>query len=396
MSGMDDVVESGPRGTARWWWAVVAALAAVTLGLATLRADPPRAPRAAAFATPTATETGTPEPNTTYELPPPPSAEPDQAVPVIAPDGPAELAAPRWTGRHDTLLLGGGVLLRLRHGNRTGRQVRHVHGAVTRFVEVRGGTVVVDHHGDHGSPGQPTGYASFVPAGGRASEEFAPVADLVAAADGATVWITDAEPTDPAARLTVRRVDPRTGSTRRRVTLPAGMYPVGEVRRGLVLRHMAESHGGVWSPATGEYAHRWTTALPQAVFGEHVVLYRPGCELRCYTVVGPDLEDRARVHAVQPPTVSPDGRYAVAYAPGEAGMRLVVHTLATGAATTLDDSHLTSRADVSYGWSRDSARLYVGIVTDPTEQTGEVAMWRRGARGLVHVSDYSAQDVAVE
>lgn len=395
MSGMDDVVESGPRGNARWWWAGVAAVAAAALGVATLRADPPRTPPLAASASPTATAEETPEPNTTYALPTPDATQTFVSVPVL-PDGPTRLAAPRWTGRHDTLLLAGGILLRLRSGNPTARQVRHFEGAVTRFVEVKGGTVVVDFHGDHGSPGQPTGYASFLPTGARESVEFGDVTDLVAAADGATVWIAEEEMVDPAAAVPVRRVDPRTGSTRRRVTLPAGTQLVGEVRRGLVLRTFGEDRGGIWNPTTGQYAHRWLADAPDAVYGEHVVLHRTACGRDCYRVVGPDLKERAVLHAAQTPTVSPDGRYAVAYEPMDAGMRLVVHALATGTATTLDDSHLTSRAAVSYGWSRDSTRLYVGILSDHSEQRGQVALWRAGAAGLFHLSDYAPQDVAVE
>ena len=381
----EDVVESGPRRGAWWWW-VVAPVAAGALVVSTLNAGD-RAPEPVASATPAVTPSEEPVPNTTYDVPQPVVSE----IPVEAPDGPVSLSAPRWTGPHDPLLIaGGGIVLRLRSGDPIASQVEHPGAVVTSFVEVARGTVVVESYGEHGG----TAYAAFVARGASASRDLGDVAEVWAAANGTDVWASDAYAGGE--RITVRKIDPATGRVHRRVTLPAQTAFVGEVSRGFVLQTTVQGGGsGIWDPRTRKYVLRWSQEDAFSVRGENVVLGRfVGCTATCFSVVRSDGTVRARLDAFDTPTVSPDGKRAAAYVMTGEGMRLVVHTLGTGEARTLGNSHMTSRSRVAFAWSRDSRSLYVAV--SAAQDEGQIAMWRQGAAGLVLVSGYYAQDVAAE
>lgn len=379
---VDDVVETGTR-PARLW-GVAAVLALVALLVVALRANDGPLPGAAPSPSATAA-TGTATVS--------PSASTRQ--PVARP--PQLLVAPRWTGRHDTLLLSHGVLtLRQRPGDFP-QQLPAVGSHDPSLDAVRGGTLQLDRS-DEETPDPEKAVVSFVPLGGDPVEVGEADAAAPALAAG-TAWLVDYEEVEGAFQGTARRVDLRTGKVLQRVLLPPDQEVIAETTRGFVLLPMDETSPSiVWDPRTRTATRSFGGRVFDATETLALVVTERGCVSGCVAVAhvetGTETVVRGLDGSGSAPRLSPDGRWVAAFLPvDDLASELRVVELATGRLVRVGHSRISTTSTTSIEWSRDSRTLYVS--TGFAEQ-GQVAAWRVGTPGIRILMDEGVWDLVPE
>ncbi|HEV2891533.1 MAG TPA: hypothetical protein VGX28_14265 [Frankiaceae bacterium] len=375
----DDILDShAGRGGGRRTTAIVAALVVVGAVLAWRADDPPR--RTAAIPSPSPSPSPTPEEST-------------RSVPLdlVAPPapGPTHVDVPAATAYDPLVVLRDGRLVLL-----DGPRPRDVApGAFSaRLFRLRGGTVVSSVFGYE------VGSVRFVADGGGSTVVGS---GLVAfpALDGVSMWIGE-ETRDG---MVLRRHDVRTGAIRQQTTLPPKHVPVAEVATGIAAdadRSEMVGTSVVWSPARHRVVRRLRGRVAAAA-GRYVVTgpvldCRLGCYSRVDVVTGRSAVVEGLFLAGSFPTISPDGRWVVAYADEHGGSpwHLVVRDMRLGVTTTVRGADVTADTVAGFAWAPDSRRLYVSLLMF-LQGTGQVLVWEPRTGTLRSVSEKPVESLAV-